>query len=149
MLTLNYYHLEHCNHHWLAAQPLYFPYFPELYAFVIPKCTASNAYLIAMRDFSIHLLAVACTRLVTITLPMIDLSIRTWWSLSGLIPALHLEFGWSLSAGELLLATCSTYLCLMYHSCWLWLFISPSDSCCSQLIALFHLWLQTMLLMQA
>lgn len=52
LLTTTY--LEHYNHHWLAAQPLYFPYFPELYAFVIPKCTASNTYLIAMHDFGIH-----------------------------------------------------------------------------------------------
>lgn len=57
------------------------------------QCTAYNAYPIAMHDFGIHFLAVACARLVTITLPMIDLSLRGWLSLYGLIPALHLEFG--------------------------------------------------------
>ena len=74
MLTLNYYHLEHCNHHWLAAQTLYFPYFPELQAFALPQCTAFNAYLIAMHEFGIHFLAVAWTRHGAITFPWLTLA---------------------------------------------------------------------------
>lgn len=112
LLTATY--LNHCNHHWLAAQNPVLPYLPELYTFAMHQCTALNAYLITKHCFGRYLLPRSCLHALSglHISHLIDRSIRTWCPLFGLNPALHLDYGWSLGISEVLLSPCSTSLCL-------------------------------------